>query len=414
MQSVEDAGSIVPNDRLALVDQVFTPATPVKTSALFAGRRPQIDKVLTTLMEPGRHAILFGERGVGKTSLANIVSEKLVQQAAIVPKVSADSDDSFTTLWDKVFKRITVSAAKQGAGFMPKRQIELKKLSERSRRALSPDDVADLLSRLPFTVPVIDEFDRLLSEDVGLLVADTIKLLSDSGTGATILIVGVGHDVTDLISHHPSIERCIRQIHLQRMEPNELEEILDNGFNRLDLHADTELKRKMVNLSHGFPHYTHALGKYSALSALEAGNNDVSYADFLSGVRNAIDDTHESIQRSYLDIMSEGSQEALPFITLAAAVANEDLHGTFRMTDLRESMSLLGRRPFPGRRRFRPFRFEHYLDKLTTEEGGKVLERVGRPGSNRFRFQSPLMKPYIIMQAYKGGALGDDVLDRLV
>jgi Cdc6-like AAA superfamily ATPase len=224
MTSKQTNGSKEPDDRLDLIDGVFTPAKPIRTRALFAGRIEQFNRIYETLVEPGRHAILYGERGVGKTSLANIVREKFVQNNALVPQVSVDSNDSFTTIWEKVFNRITLSAMKPGVGFLPNRQLELTKLSERvlerSQRALNPDDVTDLLAKLPFTVVIIDEFDRLLSEDAALLIADTIKALSDLGTGATVLIVGVARDVTDLIGHHPSIERCVRQIHLQRMAPH--------------------------------------------------------------------------------------------------------------------------------------------------------------------------------------------------
>ncbi len=91
------------------VDLVFTPATPIQTDTLFAGRASQVDKVYTTLLEAGRHAVLYGERGVGKTSLANIVSEKLAKNNAIVAKASADSDDSFASLWRKVFRLLAES-----------------------------------------------------------------------------------------------------------------------------------------------------------------------------------------------------------------------------------------------------------------------------------------------------------------
>jgi Cdc6-like AAA superfamily ATPase len=412
MTTKQTNGPMEPDDRLDLVDEVFTPAKPIRTRALFAGRIEQFNRIYETLLEPGRHAILYGERGVGKTSLANIVREKFVQQNAVVPQVSVDSNDSFTTIWGKVFDRITLSAMKPGVGFLPNRQVELRKLSERlaerSQRALNPDDVADLLSKLPFTVTIIDEFDRLLSEDAALLMADTIKALSDLGTGATVLIVGVARDVTDLIGHHPSIERCVRQIHLQRMAAHELEEILDNGFERLGLHADAEIERRMVNLSHGFPHYTHALGRYSAFDALQSGRDEVTDASFRAAVIEAIADAHESVQRSYLEIMTESVLQALPVLILAAAMADEDQYGTFRLSDVRKSMEAIKKRPLLG------WRLQHHLDQLTSEEGGSVLERVGRPGSKRYRFQSPLMRPYIIMQAYKDGTIGDDVLQQLV
>src|SRR5262245_46726770 len=52
--------------------QLFTPATPIDENALFAGRGEQVRKMLDASMEKGKHVILFGERGVGKTSLAKV------------------------------------------------------------------------------------------------------------------------------------------------------------------------------------------------------------------------------------------------------------------------------------------------------------------------------------------------------
>jgi len=54
---------------------VFTPNTPIDQRALFAGRGDQIRRIIDAVNQAGQHAILFGERGVGKTSLANVISQ---------------------------------------------------------------------------------------------------------------------------------------------------------------------------------------------------------------------------------------------------------------------------------------------------------------------------------------------------
>ena len=77
--------------------------------------------------------------------------------------------------------------------------MKLSELFEGSSSDLTPGTVVDALSSLSFTVVVIDEFDRIESTRVSLLMADTIKGLSDRGTGATVLIVGVADDVSDLL-----------------------------------------------------------------------------------------------------------------------------------------------------------------------------------------------------------------------
>lgn len=50
--------------------QVFTPGSPVNERDLFSGRIEQIQSVLDAVTQRGYHAVLYGERGVGKTSLA--------------------------------------------------------------------------------------------------------------------------------------------------------------------------------------------------------------------------------------------------------------------------------------------------------------------------------------------------------
>jgi putative ribosome biogenesis GTPase RsgA len=53
------------------VQDLFSPAAPINSASLIAGRQEQISQLTDAVFENGRHAILFGERGVGKTSLAN-------------------------------------------------------------------------------------------------------------------------------------------------------------------------------------------------------------------------------------------------------------------------------------------------------------------------------------------------------
>src|ERR1700693_1255006 len=90
-------------DREVLATRVFTPATPVSENALFAGRMNEIRRVLDTINQRGRHGIIFGERGIGKTSLASVISSRLSLpgRTVIAPRVNCDSTDTYITLWRK-------------------------------------------------------------------------------------------------------------------------------------------------------------------------------------------------------------------------------------------------------------------------------------------------------------------------
>src|SRR4051794_34622875 len=54
-------------------NQLFTPSAPIAIAELFAGRQSQTQKIVDAVAERGRHVILYGERGVGKSSLAQII-----------------------------------------------------------------------------------------------------------------------------------------------------------------------------------------------------------------------------------------------------------------------------------------------------------------------------------------------------
>ena len=61
--------------RMTLSSLAFNPSGPVSDKDLFAGRESQITDVLGAVGQSGQHVILFGERGVGKTSLASLTHE---------------------------------------------------------------------------------------------------------------------------------------------------------------------------------------------------------------------------------------------------------------------------------------------------------------------------------------------------
>ena len=52
---------------------VYTPANPIDDPSLFSGRTELLAELRTDLTMPGSHLVIYGERGVGKTSLWNVL-----------------------------------------------------------------------------------------------------------------------------------------------------------------------------------------------------------------------------------------------------------------------------------------------------------------------------------------------------
>src|SRR5208283_1579722 len=95
---------------MAEINQSFTPGSPIDSRDLFAGRKRQREKLMNTIFQKGEHAILFGERGVGKTSLTNILFDfplllgKYEYQRA---KINCSESMSFEAIWRSIFKQLT-------------------------------------------------------------------------------------------------------------------------------------------------------------------------------------------------------------------------------------------------------------------------------------------------------------------
>ena len=69
-ETAEGAGDSTLPARLATLKDKFRPSSPVDKQDLFKGRLNQLSRVFSAVQELGQHAVIYGERGVGKTSIA--------------------------------------------------------------------------------------------------------------------------------------------------------------------------------------------------------------------------------------------------------------------------------------------------------------------------------------------------------
>src|SRR5258707_15201386 len=86
--------------------ELFTPSSPMKVAELFAGRSDQIAQLCEAVAERGRHAILYGEPGVGKTSTANILRYVIPHRVKKIHFIRHPvvSSDTFSSIWLEVFR----------------------------------------------------------------------------------------------------------------------------------------------------------------------------------------------------------------------------------------------------------------------------------------------------------------------
>ena len=147
-----------------------------------------------------------------------------------------------------------------------------------------PNDVRLLLGALPNpTTIIIDEFDRIqYGGETSRLITDTIKLFSDSGTACSVVLVGVGQSIEQLITAHESISRNIDYVPVEPLEPAELAQIIQKGMQNAGMTFDDGLDYQIAQLSQGYPHYTHLLGQWAGRQAVHRNSQHVTSNDLVN------------------------------------------------------------------------------------------------------------------------------------
>ena len=383
--------------RILRVGTVFTPATPITDADLFSGRHDLLVRIADAVNQRGMHCILFGERGVGKTSLANILAEVVSQATAgemAVASVNCDSADDYGSLMHKLMQEIITVQELPNLGFgSHSTRIEIP-LSDRLPEQPTPNDIRVLMQTFPTNwLLVVDEFDRLVDQNSVRLISDTIKTLSDRAVSTTMVLVGVANNVDDLLSEHRSIERCLTQVRMPRMTHDELATIVDKGLAQVEMRMDESARWYIPTVSQGYPHYTHLLALNAARQALEEKRDVVMRTDIEATIDAAIAPREHSIASGYLRAIYSPHPSALyESVLLACALAETDELNYFNAQAVREPLSRIMGRAYdvPA--------FARHLDSFCEEARGPVLIKEGQTRSYRYRFALPLMRPFVLIK----------------
>ena len=307
-------------------DQIFKRIGAIQDAEahLFAGRGDVIDATLESLEESGAVPVIFGERGIGKSSVAwrifNILRYK--DTNAEFEKIAAafNLDDSYIPLWVEcgdwfsgiesallalllpkgLRQAVTIAdlfpdllsaeqRARAEATFelniaLFKASLKLGTVSDREAiaqalRAATDKALADpiemfsqvgarLISEYPQSTLIvfIDEFDRLPDKS---MVGSILKTLSR----VRFVIVGVGKTSSELIGSHQSVDRKIINIEVPVFTNDEAMHIFDNA-EKASLAFDGSkgisfsngFKDKIIQDTGGYPNLIQKVGYYCVQS----------------------------------------------------------------------------------------------------------------------------------------------------
>ena len=391
-------------NRLREAAKVFQPNHPITSQTVFRGRTKQIIDLISFLPQAGQHAIVFGERGVGKTSLARVTGQIMKatedQEGFEVVHVNCDALDTFQSIWRKVFREIVLVTQTKSLGFNSQTKQVQQPLDGVVIESFSPEDVRYWLEQVnkPFLI-FLDEFDRIKDKQVTVLVADTIKSLSDHIGKTKLVIVGVAKSVSELMVSHQSIERCLLLVNVPRMSDSEIREIVAKGFESLSISINESEIQWIVWVSQGMPHYAHLICNEIVKCIAADSRTTIKSEDIACALSRSVDIIEQGLLDQYRLAVHSTRKTHYEEILIGSAFCRKDEMGYFSASDvcqtlkndcqLKLSTSVIGR----------------CLKMLATSERGKILEITGKLHSYKFKIVNAMMPSFLIMRGVDKGII---------
>jgi hypothetical protein len=292
-----------------LLLNAFQPDQAIEHPGKFAGRRTEIRILAGDLKARGTCPMVFGERGLGKSSIAAQVARIGAGDAILLEKLDLSDyvlgeTETYVTFYlactdeiestTQLLQRIINVA--EGLYLSDNGRL-LRTTEHRSENALKLSffeskliatygdrDKYESLSVGEKLQKVIDYILRNYETRVLIIVDDLDRIKSTAGLANYInanssehwkfLLVGMADNFSDLIADHQYVDRVAIPVPVLPMGDDELaaiirfveDELRDHG---VDILFDVEAQRHLVRYADGYPWFVHVLGEAAVRLAFE-------------------------------------------------------------------------------------------------------------------------------------------------
>ncbi len=258
--------------RAALAD-ALGPSLPVQDRTQLLGRDTEIDCLFSAIFDLREHALIYGGRGAGKTSLARGFGDYADERGAIVIYFSCDdSHASFAEIFTPYLAFIPANCfSNMSRGNVGGAIASLG--NDFGARGL-----AAFLANIDEqrVILIIDEFDRVTDGAVRNEIATFAKLLSDFRSSVHLLFVGIARDAHDLIHGHASLRRHLVAVGLRPFDRASANALLDEGERRTGLRYDADARAMLIGLAAGSPYHLRLFAFTAGAAAIAAARDAIT------------------------------------------------------------------------------------------------------------------------------------------
>lgn len=372
---------ITPGQRTLLAN-AFRPHAPIEEPSSFVGREAELERVREAITSPGLHVVVYGERGCGKTSLANVAT-------SAIPRLQVFCEESAT------FATLLRDAALKYQALYPTEVVfDAVSDSIQTRGITLPASALTGNMFLQLLIPdqslciVLDELDRVLDRALIASLAELAKNAATYHPHLTLVMVGASETADGLLAGHLSNFRNLRQVPLARMSNSELHGILSRGESVLGISFDPEVKAEMIAMSDHMPYYLHLLATNCAKCALNRDSAQVYEQDLRNGVQAAAADVDHTLRETY-EFATASQKGSHIYRRLIWAMASMDVV-VCNAGAINERANQIAMKE--GDRDVTPQALGSALKRLTSSEKRTIVVQVL---AGNYKFKHPLMKGFV-------------------
>ncbi|CAJ9607220.1 DNA-binding protein [Burkholderia pseudomallei] len=391
---------------------------PISSMEYLMGREQQREQIKRALGFDGRHIFIYGDRGVGKTSLALTAA---FENCGDFDPILVGCQPS--TTFQQIISNVGGSVQERTAQAAPASRTHRLKLGGKVSPAIDAEvgyeyevkydprvDLAttfDLNQAISYLrgvskkasanlLVVVDEFDRIEKADERKLFADFVKQVSDQEAPVQFIFCGVGSSLEELLAAHESSQRYFEGIPLSRLMFGSRYEIIEKSAGALGIDVPENIKFRIAAISDGFPHYVHLIcsNLYWEIFQDEAELTEPTSDHYFGAIRSSVASMEGKLRPGYDRAIARDDKNFE--MALWSAADHSDLQRS--LASIFESYKrIAGVVQMPAAT---SKELTNYLGRLRTPAHNKVLKLFRR---GWYEFSENVIRGYVRLRAEDAG-----------
>jgi hypothetical protein len=373
--------------RIALRDAIGA-SQPVTDREHFAGRHDILRQLISAVEQQRLHVVIYGERGIGKTSLLHVFADTAREARYTVLYGSCGSDTNFAGLFRAFAARIPRIYHRSVAPNSPEAELR-DNFDVMLPSGFGPRELADLLSDVAGTrvILILDEYDRVADANFRRDVAELIKNLSDRAARVQLVLAGVAQNLDEILGYAPSVRRNIVGLPMRPMTPNEVNDMIGIAEKAAELEYAEPATQLITIMAGGSPYLVRLLAHHAGIAAIDTRSAVVTEAHATTAVERVLTEWNASLPRRIQNSLSRDEARAQWPMLIAAARAGGSGDGLFTADEV--TTELADGQP--------TVTIERELRKFVG--ANDLLDAETRDGETRFRFRYPSIAALLLMSS---------------